>query len=292
MFLQIYPQQRKKTHEAAIRMKREEDVIRVAIAGLGAIGLPVARWLDSGVAGLRLAAVAGSSVERAETQTRDFKSRPAIVELARLADHADVVVEALPPQNFAALAESVLAARRTLVVVSLTQLLCRMDLVDQARETGARIIAASGAIAGLDAIRAAAMGGPGKAVMRTSKPPRSLANAPFVREKGIALDDLQEPLLLYSGNVGEAARKFPANVNVAVALALAGWGPDETEYQVWADPALTRNVHRIQVETEAVRLDFAVENVPTDQNPATGRMTPLSVMAVLQRMVAPLTVGS
>lgn len=275
-----------------MRMKSEQSDIRVAIAGLGAIGLPVARWLDDGVPGLRLSAVAGSSPERAEAQTRDFRSRPAIVGLAQLAEHADVVVEALPPERFAELAEPVVAAGRVLVVASLTQLLNHMSLVDRARASGGRIIAATGAIVGLDAVRAAAMGGPGRAVMRTSKPPQSLANALFVKEAGIDLAALTEPVQLYAGNVRDAAVKFPANVNVAVALALAGWGPEKTEYQVWADPSLKRNTHHVLVETDAVRFEISIENVPSDQNPATGRITPLSVMAALHRMVAPLVIGS
>ena len=128
--------------------------------------------------------------------------------------------------------------------------------------------------------------------MKTRKPPEGLKKATFVVEQGINLDDLKEPLCLYSGSVRDAAAKFPANVNVSVALALAGIGPDKTQYEIWADPAMTRNTHEISVDADSTRFDMTIAGVPTEENPATGKLTPLSVMATLERFVAPLTVGT
>ena len=113
-----------------------------------------------------------------------------------------------------------------------------------------------------------------------------------MQEAGLDLSTLREPMRLYAGNVTEAAAKFPANVNVAVALSLAGWGPDRTDYEVWADPAIERNTHSILVETDVVTLEISIAGVPSDENPATSRMTPLSVIATLERLVVPLTVGT
>jgi aspartate dehydrogenase len=270
----------------------DSAALRVGVAGLGAIGLPVARWLDTEARGLRLTAAASSSPEKVRALTGDFRSPPEPVPLEALAEHADVVVEALPPERFADLAEPVVRAGKTLIIVSMTQLLTNMHLVDLAAQTGARIIGASGALAALDAVRAAAMGKPGRVVMRTRKPPASLAKVAFLRDAGIDLMALSEPTRLYAGTVTQAAQKFPANVNVAVALSLAAWGPDATEYEVWADPTLERNTHTVRVETEDVRFDLTMENIPSAENPATGRITPLSVIATLDRLVAPLTIGS
>ncbi len=272
--------------------KSDAGGLTVGIAGLGAIGLPVARWLDAGVPGLTLTAASSSSNDKVRTLTQDFRRLPSAVALGELADHADVVVEALPPDRFAELAEPVIRAGKTLIVVSMTQLLANRHLVDLARQTGARIIGATGALAGLDAVRAAAKGTPGRVIMRTRKPPAGLANAAFVRESGIDMAGLKEPKRLYAGTVTDAAQKFPANVNVAVALSLAAWGPEKTEYEVWADPTLDRNTHTVRVETDDVRLEITMENIPSDENPATGRITPLSVMATLERLVAPLTIGT
>jgi aspartate dehydrogenase len=85
---------------------------------------------------------------------------------------------------------------------------------------------------------------------------------------------------------------FPANVNVAAALGLAGIGPDRTWLEVWADPAVNRNTHLITVESDSARFELKIENVPTDDNPRTGRIVALSTLAALKRLVDPLTVGT
>src|SRR5271170_3252254 len=85
---------------------------------------------------------------------------------------------------------------------------------------------------------------------------------------------------------------FPANVNVAAALALAGIGPERTTIEIWADPSVSRNVHMIEVEAEAARFSMQIENVPSAENPKTGRLTPLSVVAALKKLTSPLAIGT
>lgn len=178
------------------------------------------------------------------------------------------------------------------MALSAGALLDRMDLVELARERGGRIIVPSGALLGLDAVRAAAAGSVGSVTMITRKPPAGLAGAPLVVERNIALDGLAEPLLLFSGPAAEAVRHFPANVNVAAALALAGIGPRRTRVEVWADPTIDRNTHTIRVDSDSARLEMTIANVPTTANPRTGRIVAQSVMAALRRLVDPLVVGS
>jgi aspartate dehydrogenase len=104
--------------------------------------------------------------------------------------------------------------------------------------------------------------------------------------------DIDAPLLVFQGNARDAAAGFPANVNVAAALALAGIGPVRTKVEIWADPGLTRNVHVIRVEAESANFTMRIENVPSDDNPRTGRITTLSMLACLRGLVSPLRVGS
>jgi aspartate dehydrogenase len=77
-----------------------------------------------------------------------------------------------------------------------------------------------------------------------------------------------------------------------VALSLAGIGADRTVLEIWADPALERNTHRIEVEADSASFSMSIENVPTDTNPKTGRITALSVISYLRKLKAPLRVGS
>jgi len=263
----------------------------VAIGGLGATGLPLARALDAGVEGLRLVAVAARDPNRARATVAGFRSVPRVVALEALAE-ADIVVEAAPAAVFLRIAEPAIAAGRVLVPASVGALLARMDLVARARETGARIVVPTGALLGLDAVRAAAEGRVSRVAIETRKPPAGLAGAPYLVERGIEVVGITEPLLVFAGNARDAAAGFPANVNVAAALALAGVGPERTEVTIWADPTLERNTHTIRVEADAARLCMRIENVPSPDNPRTGRLTPLSVLACLRGLVSPLKVGS
>jgi aspartate dehydrogenase len=263
----------------------------VAIAGLGAIGLPLARALDAGVEGLRLVAVASRDTVKARANLAGFQSAPRIVELPELAE-ADIVVEAAPAAIFERVALPALEAGRIFIAASAGALLPRMHLAKLAKQTGARIIIPTGALLGLDAVRAAAEGPIESVTIETRKPPLGLMGAPYLEKHGIDLIDLSHPLLVFEGNALEAAAGFPANVNVAAALALAGIGPIRTQVKIWADPGVTRNTHTIKVDSEAARFTMTIENVPTADNPKTGRLTFMSVLACLRGLVSPLKVGS
>jgi aspartate dehydrogenase len=263
----------------------------VAIAGLGAIGLPLARALDAGVAGLTLVAVAVRDHAKGTAKLANFRAPPPIVDLAALSE-ADIVVEAAPAAIFERVALPAIDAGRIFVPSSVGALLPRMHLVRLAQATGARIVVPTGALLGLDAVRAAAEGRIDQVTLETRKPPGGLDGAPYLVQHGIQVGGLTAPLCVFRGNAMDAAAGFPANVNVAAALALAGVGAMRTLVEIWADPGVTRNVHTIRVEAAAARLTMTIENVPSEENPRTGKITALSVLACLRGLVSTLKVGS
>ena len=264
----------------------------VALGGLGAIGGALAARLDDGLPGLRLVAVAARDRAKAERRMAGLNDPAPVVGLAELAELADVVVECAPAAVFAEIAEPAVRAGRIFVPVSVGALLDRPELVAAARASGARIIVPTGALVGLDAVRAAAEGEIQSVKLVTRKPPGGLAGAPYLVANNISLEGLEEPLLVFDGSAREGAKGFPANVNVAAALSLAGIGPDLTRLQIWADPGVRRNTHRIEVEADAARFTMTIENVPSEQNPRTGRITAPSVIATLRGLVDTLKVGT
>ena len=267
--------------------------LKLGIAGLGAIGLAVARRVEAGdVPGISLAAVSVRDEAKARKTLAAFRSPPLLASLAGLADAADVVLECLPSALFADVAEPAIRKGRIFMPLSVGALLDHMPLVDLARETGARIIVPTGALLGLDAVRATAEGHISSVRIVTRKPPAGLAGAPLLVKQGLSVDGLKEPLRVFAGNAREAIKGFPANVNVAVALSLAGIGPDRTQVEIWADPGVTRNTHTITVTSDASDLTMTIENVPSVENPRTGRITALSVLAALRHLTAPLVIGS
>ncbi len=261
----------------------------VAIGGLGAIGLAVAQALDRGIPGLELVAVSARTDPAAKLA--GFRKPPEAVDLAGLA-RADIVIEAAPAAVFELIAGPAIAAGRLFVPSSVGALLPRMHLVEQAKASGARIIVPTGALLGLDAVRAAVEGEVDSITIETRKPPTGLVGAPYLVVHGIDVLAIRQPTVIFEGNAFDAAAGFPANVNVAAALALAGIGPERTRVKIWADPGVDRNIHTIRVEAAAARLTMTVENVPSESNPRTGKLTPLSVIACLRGLTATLKIGS
>jgi aspartate dehydrogenase len=266
--------------------------LRVGVGGLGTIGLPVARWLAGRPPGLILAAVSARNTRRAEERLAAVGISTPVIPAETLAERSDIVIECLPAAVFGAIAVPAVEAGRILVALSAGALLDHLQLVERARQTGARIIVPSGAILGLDAVRAAAQGTIRSVKMITRKPPQSLAGSPYLEQNHISLDGLTGATRIFAGTAREGARGFPANVNVAAALALAGIGPEATTLEIWADPALTRNTHRIEVEADSARFSMTVEGVPSADNARTGKLTPLSVIACLKGLVEPLRIGT
>ena len=273
----------------AIRPVR--PLIRVAVAGLGSVGMAVARSLDAGIVGCELVAVAARDMQRAKVRLSSFTREIPVVSLGELEPLSDVVVECVPSALVPDVVGPFVNAGKNAIVLSCGSLLANDFLIDIARETGAQIFVPTGALIGLDAVSAAAEGHIRSVRMVTRKPPGGLAGAPFLIENGISLDGLTVAQRVFEGTAREAARGFPANLNVAVALSLAGIGPDRTRLEIWADPAVTRNTHRIDVDADSASFSMTIENVPSE-NPRTGRITALSVIACLRKMNAPLRVGT
>ncbi|MBV9560278.1 MAG: aspartate dehydrogenase [Bradyrhizobium sp.] len=264
---------------------------RVAIAGLGAIGKSVAQALDGGIDGLTLAAVSAQTIDKHRRWLDQFGTRPAALPIEALAEAADIVVECAPSRLLRSIVAPVVSRGKTAIVLSVGALLENEDLVALARDEGGRIVVPTGALIGLDAMAAAAVGTIHSVRMITRKPVQGLVGAPYLVQQGIAIDGIAAPLRIFEGTAREAARGFPANLNVAVALSLAGIGPDRTMVEIWADPTVTRNTHRIEVDSDSARFSMLIENIPSE-NPRTGRITALSVIACLRKLHAPLCIGT
>ena len=265
--------------------------IKVAVAGFGAIGKKIAQRLDEGMPGLSLAAVAARDLGRVEKAVAGYRHPVPAVPVERLAALADVIVECAPAAVFRSIAEPAVAAGKTLVVITVGGLIANPDLEDRAKETGARIIVPTGALIGFDAVRAAAEGKIESVRMVSRKPPRGLSGAPYLAANGINVDNLTAPLKVFEGSAREAVAGFPANVNVAAALSLAGIGPDRTVIEIWADPAIDRNMHTVNVVSDSAEFSMSIANIPSE-NPKTGKITALSIIAALRKLTAPVCVGT
>lgn len=276
-------------------MDREDRTrTSIAIAGLGTVGRVVASHLCD-MPAYEITAISTGREDRG----REFLASLGIdesvelVPIEELVDHAEVIVECAPPALLPEIAGPVVRAGKTLVTISVGALLDSWGLVDEAERHGGRILVPSGALLALDAVQAAALGTINWVNMVTRKPPAGLVDTPFVVDNDIDLTDLKDPVQLFKGSVRDAIVGFPTNLNVAVALSLAGIGPDRTQIEVWADPSVDRNTHHIEVESDSAHMEFSIANIWSDNYTShAGRITALSVVALLRKRVSHLRIGT
>jgi len=149
-----------------------------------------------------------------------------------------------------------------------------------AREKHCKIYVPSGAVCGLDGILSAGVGGLNEVTLVTTKPPLSLGK------------DIDERTVVFEGTARDAVKKFPANINVAASLSLAGKGFDDTKVEIVADPVATRISHKILAHGAFGRLRVELENMPNPNNPGSSYMASLSAIATLRRIIAPIKIGA
>jgi len=266
-------------------------MLKIGLIGTGVMGSMIARAIDQGRCVGQVVAVTDLDEGRARRLSVSLRDRPLVLAPGDLIRASDLVVEAAAPAAIPEILREVIRHRKDLIVLSVGGLIDQEDLLDQAVHEGSRIHCPSGAVAGLDAVRAAGVGIIEGARITTTKPPRGLAGAPWFREKGIEPGSLNEPSTVFEGSAREACRLFPQNVNVSAALSLAGIGPDRTEVRIVADPGVERNIHRIEVWGDFGRIETLTENVPSE-NPRTSRLAALSAIALIQRLSGSFQVGT
>jgi aspartate dehydrogenase len=272
--------------------------MRFALVGTGAIGAHLLNAIAAGDAGpIDIVAIADVPDRRdhlaqlAATLACTWHTDPMDV----LAATPDVIVEAATPavvREFACRWLDGGADVLPMSVGALADPTLLRDLAATAARTGRRVLVPSGAIGGLDAIRAARIGGLDEVELRTTKPPRALRGAPHLQASGMDVDAVTEPTVVFDGPAPAAVVGFPSNLNVVAALSLAGIGPDRTRVVLVADPGSEQNVHEIRARGAFGELHVRLENRPTPGNPRTSLLAPLSALALLRQLGDPVRVGS
>jgi aspartate dehydrogenase len=268
-------------------------MLRVGVIGCGTIGAEICQAIDRGVVEAALAGVSDIDAAKAQALAQGLGARPPVLPQGELIGASELVVEAVSRAVAPSIIAACLERGRDVMVMSVGGLLERVDeFVGLARRQGRRIYVPTGAIAALDAVKGACVASVSRVTLTTRKPPKGLEGAPYVVQNRIDLGAVREPTVIFTGPAREAVPAFPANVNVAAALSLAGIGADRTLVRVVADPTGTRNVHEIEAEGDFGRLSVRMENVPSPHNPKTSYMAALSAIALLRRITAPLVVGT
>lgn len=263
----------------------------IGIVGCGAIGQALMRASDTGQLNVPVAGVTSRDEDRAHEFLDSLNNPPPYLSRQALIANSDLLVETAGGHIVAELAQETFAAGKDLMVISIGALLEYPEVIEEARKTGCRLLAPSGAIAGLDGIKSACAGRVDQVTMISRKPPIGLAGAPHLIENEISLEGLVGETEVFSGSAREAVKGFPANLNVSAAVSLAGIGPDRTQVKMLAVPGLERNCHDIEVLGEFGVLRVHIENIPSE-NPKTGKLTALSIIRSVQDAVDPFRIGT
>jgi aspartate dehydrogenase len=268
-------------------------MLRVGVIGCGTIGGEICYAIDRGLVQAELVGIFDVSGAATDRVARRLRQAPPVRSQGDVIEAADLVVEATSREVAPGIIRAALGHGRDIMVMSVGGLLaCVDDALALAQRGNRRIYVPTGAIAGLDAVKGAAVAQIARVTLTTRKPPRALAGAPFVVRNQIALEGIREPTVIFTGSAAEAVPAFPANVNVAAALSLAGIGPERTQVRVVADPTSDKNIHEIEMEGDFGRMVVRMENVPSPENPKTSYMASLSAIALLRRLTAPLVIGT
>jgi aspartate dehydrogenase len=252
----------------------------------------IAAALDGKITGMSLVAVADQDRAAAEKLATRLKCSPPVVSTDELIRGADLVVEAAGQAALLEVVPKTLEHGKDLLILSVGGLLGHEDWFARAQEQGCRIYIPSGAIAGLDALKAAARGRLDSVRLTSRKPVAALRGTKYVVEKGLDIESFKEATVIFEGHPEEACRAFPTTSNVTASLRLAVGASANVCIRVVAVPGGTQNVHEIEAEGDFGRLHVVTENVPSASNPRTSQLAALSAVATLEGITKSLRVGT
>ncbi len=270
-------------------------MLKIGVIGCGAIGTEICRAVDTKLINAELVGIYDKSGERCEKLLGTLNSKPQILIPGELIMKVDLVIECASQAAVREFGTMVLKNGKDLMILSvgaLTDPKLLSGLIKAAKENDCKIYVPSGAIAGLDGLKSASTARINRVMLTTTKNPEGFEGAPFVLENNIDLGSFREKTLLFEGNAEAAIAAFPANVNVAASLSLAGIGSKETRVRVFVDPRALRNIHEISVEGAFGNFTCRVENVPSPDNPRTSFLAALSAIATLKKITEPLQIGT
>ena len=235
--------------------------------------------------------------ETGEALVERYSGRVATVCVARetlaefAADRLDLVAECAGHDAVRDYGPTLLANASDLMVVSVGSLAddaLRQELETAALRSGAQLLVPPGAIGGIDVLAAVKLAGLDSVTYIGRKPPHAWRGTPA--ERTLDLDTLTEAVIFYEGTARQAARDYPQNANVAATVALAGAGFDETQVQLVADPAASRNVHEVSVRSACADFTIRLEGRPSLDNPKSSLTAGYSMARAVLNRLAPVEI--
>ena len=265
---------------------------KIGIVGCGAIGTSLALLIDKRLSNARVSCLCDID----ELKSHVLKKKlgyGTICSLKQAIKKSDLVVEAASAKVSFEIARQALLCGKNVLVMSIGGILgFEKKLFDLAKKNKAMIYFPSGAICGLDGLKALIPAGIDSISLRTMKSPRALEGADYIVKNNIDLSLIKEDTVIFSGEAYEAVKAFPQNINIVALLTIAAGGLCVPEVEIIASPGQARNVHIIEIVSKAARLLIRCENVPSPDNPKTSYLAVLSAFLVISGISDVVSIGS
>lgn len=271
-------------------------LLKIGIVGCGAIGSSLAKVIVKDFSGeALLCGLYDLDKSKTVSLSKRLSGGSSLVRpnLKQLIARSGLVIEAASAKVSWVIAELALSAGKDIMIMSVGGVSGRLkQLSALAKKNNARVYMPSGAISGIDALKAAGIGRIKKVVLTTTKNPLSFRNVKYVESKGINLAKINKDIVLFSGVAAQAVKCFPQNINVAAVLSLAGIGANKTLVRIIASPKVTKNIHEIKIECDAGNISTRTENILHPDNPKTSYLALLSAVAMLKEILEPVRIGT
>jgi len=273
---------------------KDRSKIKVGILGCGAIGSRIAKSIKTQCSGHAVVSALFDINPSKSINLQKYIPQKNVVKKSyqELLAASELVIEAVNAPDTHQLVRQALLAKKDVLVMSVGKFIEGGSIFKLALKQGVRVLIPSGAIAGIDAIKAASLQRIDSVTLTTRKPIYGFADNTYVQERRINLSQIKKETVLFEGNVREAVKCFPQNINVAATIALASNAKDKLRIRISTSPTFKVNSHEIEVIGEFGRLVTKTENVVCPDNPKTSYLAVLSAVRTLKEYFQGVKIGT
>jgi len=267
---------------------------RLGVCGCGAIGARIAQSTTTELKKhYRLTALYDQDHTKTEVLAQKLKNRSLSKKSFRdLLKSSDVVVEAVNPPAARPIIRQALIQKKHTLAMSIGRLLLAQDLFQLAQKKHCQLLIPSGAVSGIDTVKAASLKKISKIVLTTRKPLRGFSGNPYLKKKGIRLDKIRGTTVIFEGSVTQAIKHFPQNINVAATVALASRHPKKLKIRLLTSPYFTVNSHEVEIMGDFGHMVSRTENKICPDNPKTSYLAVLSAIQTLKDFSTGARIGT
>jgi len=256
--------------------------MKVGIMGCGSIANTLVNFKLQNKLNVDLAYFYDLSVDNAKELAQKVNAQ-ASESLEDLIENSDLILESASQTAVRQSVPQILESGKSVIIMSVGALMdeeFKLKLESIAKDNNATIYLPTGAISGIDTVKAAKLGEIESVSLITRKPPISLGQE----------FEGDEEKVLFEGKASEAVNKFPKNINVSSTLSLAS-GID-ADVKIIADPKVSKNTHEIHLKGTFGELISRTSNVSSPDNPKTSLLAAFSAASLLNKLSETIQIGS